>query len=89
MWRAEETRKAINAALSLLAKDRLPWRRQEGGALPEVADLLSRYKAACEAADEAWRVEAASRPIDDEAWERELRRRREIEKRLRRQRKPR
>jgi hypothetical protein len=83
VYDAEDVRRTINAAVKVLTKhDRVPYLWQEGRDLPELAELVSRYEAACEPADEAWRAEVAQRPIDDAAWEKELQRRRCIDDRL-------
>jgi hypothetical protein len=51
--------------------------------VPLLDEIFARYDAARRAADEAWAVEVARRPIDDAAWERELERRRKYEERRR------
>jgi hypothetical protein len=47
--------------------------------LPKTAEIHRRYHTAWDAASKVAKAEAATRPIDDAAWEDELRRRSEVE----------
>jgi hypothetical protein len=78
--RVQQQRRDINAVLKLIASDELPNSYDARFAdLPELAEVSIRWKAAWDANYQAWQEELATRPIDDAAWEKELRRRKDIE----------
>jgi hypothetical protein len=65
-----------------LRENRVPWGRgfiSWMDKLPTLAVLLRRYDDACDAAHEARKREIEATPIDDAAWEGELRRRASVE----------
>jgi hypothetical protein len=71
----------INSVLKQLRSGAVPWRWfAMGCATPPVPldAIMTRYQKACKEADARWHAEVAQTPIDDAAWERELRWRREI-----------
>jgi hypothetical protein len=63
-----------------LKDDRIPIYADDGGCLPEFHDLRERREAAYEAEENRIEAEYAARPVDDEAWAKELARRAEIER---------
>jgi hypothetical protein len=81
VYDAKDQRRVINRALKLIARDELPFLRDEGGTRFEIAVATARYEAACRAAEQALRDEVAQQPIDDAAWEEQLQWRAWIERR--------
>ena len=78
---ARWNRKEINRALKMIAKDDLPMCEEDGGHLPEFAEVLARYEKANAAVVAAWQEKIAQSPIDDAAWEAELDWRRRVDAR--------
>ena len=74
-------RQSINAAIASLRGNWVPVTYSDGGNRPEVAVILDRYKTACDAASSAYEAKVAKTPIDDATWNKELERRRDIERR--------
>jgi hypothetical protein len=76
-------RREINDVIKQLHNGMVPWRWVGTGMqtppLP-LEVIIARYKAAVKDADERYVTKVAQAPIDDAAWERELARRRSIEK---------
>jgi hypothetical protein len=80
VWRHQRTRSEINQQLRTIAKGELPdhlWRQPQIEVL--LTTILARRDAAREAAWEVRRRQIEATPIDDAAWEEELRRRADIE----------
>jgi hypothetical protein len=73
-------RRQINGLLAEIGRDEIP----DGNALGKPGELvdpfIERYRAAHAAAREQWEQECLQTPVDDAAWEEELRRRREYER---------
>lgn len=84
----KDCRKFINETIKLLSKGDLPkWRQVEFRYLLEDAKvnailgpIQARYDAAKEAATEKRKQEILATPIDDQAWDKELKRRASIER---------
>jgi len=82
--RCQDARKAINATIKMLHGE---WISRHVSNVPvgytgidaAMAPIWSRYDAAYRAEYDARQRDIESTPIDDEAWERELRRRERIE----------
>jgi hypothetical protein len=76
----EDNRQQINLALKQIGEGRLPdYRIIVKCVLAPFATLMARYKAAYDAAWVVREQEILATPIDDEAWEQELRHREEID----------
>jgi len=75
-----EPRAQLFRAVKVLSENGIPTFCYDGGNLPELAELKKRWQAAYDAEEKRIEDEYASRPIDDEAWEKELARRAEIER---------
>jgi hypothetical protein len=71
----EERRQDINEAIKALRNDNLPNHRSWDGVEAITAPIQGRWDAAHAAAYDAKRKEIEATPIDDAAWEEELRRR--------------
>jgi hypothetical protein len=70
----------LRDVLKQVRDDLVPWRWVFGSeAPPPLGAVIARYRAAEEAADARWHDEVAATPVDDAAWERELKRRQECE----------
>jgi hypothetical protein len=79
-------RSAINNVLARIRDDQIPnqtrWSNYVLGKAGElVAPFNARYQAAFEAAREQWEQECLQIPVDDAAWEQELKWRRDLEER--------
>jgi hypothetical protein len=75
-WR----RKCISAGLKLIAQGTMPWLREHyHGAEDLVQELQARYEAARMAEIGKWEQEVAQTPIDDAAWDAELKRRAQVD----------
>jgi hypothetical protein len=74
-------RRNIKMALAMLREDCVAdlWACDVGDARAIIAPFIERYKAAFAAARNEWNREMAQTPVDDAAWEKELRRRKQIE----------
>ena len=74
-------RQEIFQASKLLKEDdRIPVHGDDGGHLQELHELKQRYEAAYRAEEKRIEDEYSSRPIDDDAWTKELARRAEVER---------
>jgi hypothetical protein len=78
-------RSEINDLLTRIRDDAIPNGTRGGSLMFErtrelVAPFVARYDAAFEAARESWWQECAQIPVDDAAWESELRRRASIDR---------
>lgn len=74
-------RRCINRGLKLIRNGELPFCLQDcAGAQDLIAPFKARYEAAKADLYETARLEIERRPIDDAAWEKELKRRAQVEK---------
>jgi hypothetical protein len=86
IFRLQDCRQRINRSIADIQQGTVPWRKspvfRSAGDLVRTANLIvQRYVDARQRTFDAYREEAAKRPIDDAAWEEELRRRRMMETR--------
>jgi hypothetical protein len=79
VWTHEQHRKDINEAIKALRDDTLPAHRSWDAVEAILAPMEARWQAAHTIAHEARRREIEATPIDDAAWARELRWRRELD----------
>jgi hypothetical protein len=74
----QQHRQEINKALKDLRKGHIPWDGWRTPQLPELETIQARRRVAVDAARDELRRKIEATPIDDEAWEAELRWRHEL-----------
>jgi hypothetical protein len=78
-WTYRDLRHEINDVLGQLRNSKVPWRVVASIRTQPLDVIVARYEAAVQATHERFAAECAARPIDDAAWEEELRRRARVE----------